>query len=337
MGLNNNLMKAIVNQARSNPKRVVFADADHFKILKAVEIIKEEGIAIPVLLGNKERIREITEQNHLDIEGIEIIDPRDPAEHDRVLRYGELMFKKLQRRGFSFYEAAKAMWESNYFGSMMVETGEADALITGLTRKHKESVLPPMMILGTEENSKVAGLHIFLTRGGPVFMSDIAMNINPTAEELVEITALTARTVRMFNIEPHIALLSYSNFGSLKGDEPTKIKRALSLLKEQYPELIVDGEVQADIAFEQQELENHFPFSPLVKEKVNTLIFPNLSSGNIAYKLMQVLGTSDSIGPLLQGMKKSVQVLQLGCSVRDIVNIVAFAGCDAEIKSGNKN
>lgn len=333
LGLDEQLIKVIINKAKQNPKRVVFAEADNFKILKAAQIVKDEGIAKPVLLGPKEKIKKLIEENQLGLKNVPIIDPRSEEENARREKYGDILFNKRKRKGMNFYEAKKIMRERNYFGSMMVETGEADALISGLTRQYPETIKPALHVIGREAGlNKVAGMYIMLTKRGPVFFADTTINFEPTKDELVEITALTANAVRQFNIQPKIALLSYSNFGSVDNAQTKKIRDAVSILKEKYPGMLVDGEMQANIAFDNELLKENYPFSELVDRGVNTLIFPNLDSANIAYKLIQTLGYADAIGPVLLGMKKSVHILQLGSSVREIVNMVAIAVSDAQAK-----
>ncbi|MCB0430583.1 MAG: NADP-dependent malic enzyme [Flavobacteriales bacterium] len=333
MGLDNKLIAAITTQARQNPKRVVFAEADHYKILKAAKMAKDEGIAKPILLGNEERIRKLMKDNHLDLGDTPIIDPRSEKEEDRRRQYGDLLFHKRQRRGFTDYESRHIMRERNYFGAMMVENGEADALISGLTRNYPDTVRPALQIIGTQKDVKrVAGMYILFTKKGPLFFADTTVNTNPTADELVDIAVLTARAVKQFNVQPRIAMLSYSNFGSSDGSECRKVREATATLKEKFPGLIVDGEVQANFALNPDMLRENFPFTELGKEGANTLIFPNLSAGNIAYKLVLELGASEVIGPVLLGLNKSVHVLQLGSSVREIVNMITLAVVDAQNK-----
>ncbi len=329
LGFDNKLIRIITSKAKQNPQRVVFAEADTYKILKAAQIVKEEGIAKPILLGNKTKIKKLIEENSLDISDIPIIDPRE--ETDSLQVFGELFFQKRKRRGFTLYEANKIMRERNYYGAMMVETGQADALISGLTRKYADTIKPSLRIIGTQDDvKKVAGMYIMITKKGPIFFADTTVNLNPTADDLVEITVLTARTIQQFNVKPRIALLSYSNFGSSEEEGATKVRDAVNKLHEKYPGLIVDGELQANFAFNTQLLKDNFPFSELVNGGANTLIFPNLDSGNIAYKLMQEMGAAEAIGPVLLGMKKPVHILQLGSSVREIVNMITIAVVDAQ-------
>lgn len=336
LGFDNKLLRVITSKAKQNPQRVVFAEADTYKILKAAQIVKDEGIAKPILLGNKNKIKRLIEENSLDISDIPVIDPRE--ETDSLHVFGELYFQKRKRRGFTLYEANKIMRERNYYGAMMVETGQADAMISGLTRKYSDTIKPSLRIIGTQDEvKKVAGMYIMITKKGPIFFADTTVNLNPTTDDLVEITLLTARTIQQFNIKPRIALLSYSNFGSSEEESATKVRDAVSILHEKYPGLIVDGEMQANFAFNTQLLKDNFPFSELVNGGANTLIFPNLESGNIAYKLLQEMGTAEAIGPILLGMKKPVHVLQLGSSVREIVNMITIAVVDAQSRKPTAN
>ena len=334
MGLDNTLMDRLTSRAKTNPKRVVFAEADNYKILKAAQVVYNEGIGIPILLGNKNRIKEICDEFMLNMEGVEIIDPHDSSNDQLRNEFADIFYDLRKRRGLTLFEARKMMRERNYFGSMMVRTGAADALISGLTRKYPATVKPALQVIGIRDGvSRVAGLYIIMTKNGPVFFSDTTVNINPTAEELVDITVLTAEAVSNLNIVPKIALLSYANFGSAEGADAIKMREVARILHERRPDLIVDGELQANFAMNNNMLKEQFPFSCLVDNKVNTLIFPNLAAGNIAYKLMQELAGAEAIGPLLLGMKKPVHILQLGSSVREIVNMVTLAVVDAQNQS----
>ncbi len=333
LGLDNKLIRNLTNKAKQNPKRVVFAEADHYKILKAAQQVADEGIAKPILLGDVEKIKKLIADNNLDLTDIPILDPRAPEEEERRQHFGDIFFKKRQRRGVTVYEARKLMTERNHYGAMMVETGAADALISGLTRKYADPIRPALQIIGVQENvSRVAGMYIMNTKQGPFFFADTTMNVNPSVQELVDITVLTANSVKQFNIIPRIALLSYSNFGSAEGEVPNKVRDAVDILHKNYPGMIVDGDMQANFALNNDLLKEQFPFSDLVDKKVNTLIFPNLASGNIAYKLIQEIGAAEAIGPVLIGLKKPVHVLQLGSSVREIVNMVTIAVVDAQSK-----
>jgi malate dehydrogenase (oxaloacetate-decarboxylating)(NADP+) len=333
LGKNNKLMRSVANKAKSNPKRVVFTEADTYKILKAAQVAKDEGIAKPILLGNKEKILALIEEHGLDMGNIPIIDTWLPEEEERRKEFGDLLWKKRQRRGLTQYDAHKLMRDRNYFGASMVELGLADAMISGLTRKYGAPIKPALDIIGVQDGvSRVAGLYIMVTKRGPYFFADTTMNTDPTAQQLADIAALTASTVKQFNITPKIAMLSYSNFGSADGEVPRKVSEAVKILHANYPGLIVDGDIQANFAVNNELLKEQFPFSTLVDRDVNTFIFPNLAAGNIAYKLMQELGGAEAIGPVLMGLKKPVHVLQLGSSVREIVNMITIAVVDAQEK-----
>lgn len=333
LGKNNKLMRSVANKAKSNPKRVVFTEADTYKILKAAQVAKDEGIAKPILLGNKEKILALIEEHGLDMGNIPIIDTWLPEEEERRNEFGDLLWKKRQRRGLTQYDARKLMRDRNYFGASMVELGLADAMISGLTRKYGAPIKPALDIIGVQDGvSRVAGLYIMVTKRGPYFFADTTMNADPTAQQLADIAALTASTVKQFNITPKMAMLSYSNFGSAEGEVPKKVQQAVKILHDNYPGLIVDGDIQANFAVNNELLKEQFPFSTLVDRDVNTFIFPNLAAGNIAYKLMQELGGAEAIGPVLMGLKKPVHVLQLGSSVREIVNMITIAVVDAQEK-----
>ena len=329
LGLDSKLIKVITTKAKSNPQRVVFAEADTYKILKAAQIVRDEGIAIPILLGNKKKINDLRVEHSIELGDTEIIDTHEENVYHE--EFAELFFKKRNRKGFTMYDSRKIMRERNYYGAMMVETGQADALISGLTRNYRETIRPALWIIGTQENvNRVAGMHIMITKAGPVFLADTTVNIHPTTEELIDITLLTASAVQQFNLQPRVAMLSFSNFGSSAEPEAKKIRNAVRILHKNYPGLAVDGEMQANFAFDKQLLRENFPFSGLTSGRVNTLIFPGLEAGNITYKMMQQFAGVEMIGPVLLGMKKPVHVLQLGSTVREIVNMVTIAVVDAQ-------
>ncbi len=333
LGLDNQLLRVIGNKAKSDPRRLVFAEADNIKILKVAQIIFDEGVAYPILLGEESKIRSMALENHIDIEGLPIIDTRSDEQEQKRKKFGELFFRKRQRRGFNHYEAIKMMKDRNHFGCMMVETGDADAMISGLTKNYPDTIRPALHIIGTEEGvKKIAGMYLLLTKRGPLFMADTTVNFNPTAEELADITLMVAREVRNFNVTPRIAMLSYSNFGSSNSPEARLVADARILVKRKDPSLIVDGEMQASMAFNAEIRRDNYPFNELADQEVNTLIFPNLAAGNIAYNLLKEVGGADAIGPILLGLKKPVHVLQLGSSVRSIYNMALIAVVDAQIK-----
>jgi malate dehydrogenase (oxaloacetate-decarboxylating)(NADP+) len=333
LGLDNQLTKYIINRAKRNPKRVVFADAENLKVLKAVQQSKDEGICVPILLGDAVKIKEIIESNNLEINDVEIIDTRSAETSERLKHYGDLFFEKRKRRGYNQYEAHKQMQVRSYFASMMVETGDADCVISGLTRNYPDAIRPALQIIGREDGvKKVSGMYILLTKKGPVFFSDTTVNFNPTVEDIVEITELTAKAVEQFNLKPRIALLTYSNFGTANGDDAVKMREATAILQKKHPEMIVEGEMQAHLAFDNELIKENYPFSKLAEEGANTLIFPNLSAANIAYNLLKETSDIEYIGPILLGLRKPVHVLQLGSSVREIVNMVAIAVVEAQGK-----
>jgi malate dehydrogenase (oxaloacetate-decarboxylating)(NADP+) len=334
LGLDNQLLRLISNKARRDPKRLVFADAENTKILKAASIVYDDGIAYPILLGNEARIKNIAEANNIDISDLPIIDVRSDEMEAKREFFGSLLFQKRQRKGVNKYESLKLMRTQNYFGSMMVETGEADAMLSGLTRNYADGIKPALQIIGTDEGvKKIAGMYLLITKKGPLFLADTTVNINPNAEELADIALLVAKEVRNFNIEPKVAMLSYSNFGSSDTPEAKMVAEATRIIKQKNPSLIVDGEMQGMLAFNKEILRENYPFSELVDADVNVLIFPNLTAGNIAYNLLKEVGGVDIIGPILLGLKKPVNVLQLGSSVRNIINMATVAVVDAQLKT----
>jgi malate dehydrogenase (oxaloacetate-decarboxylating)(NADP+) len=333
LGLDNQLIRLLGSKARNNPKRLVFAEADNSKILKTAQILYDEGVAFPILLGDAKKIRHIAATNNIDIEGLPIINPHNDEYEEQRRRFSEIFFAKRQRRGFNKYESLKMMRDRNYFGCMMVETGEADAMISGLTKNYPDTIRPALQAIGTEDGvKKIAGMYLLLTKKGPLFLADTTVNFNPTAEELADITLLVAREIQNFNMTPRIAMLSYSNFGTSNSPEARLVAEARRIVKEKDPTLIVDGEMQASVALNNDLIKENYPFSELVDQEVNTLIFPNLAAGNVAYNLLKEVGGADAIGPILLGLKKPVHVLQLGSTVRNIYNMALVAIVDAQIK-----
>jgi len=334
IGIDQKLMSRIIDRAKKNPKRVVFAEATHHKILKAAQVLKDEGIAHPILLGDKKEIHRLMEEHHLDLHDCPIYYPRE--ENEIVHRYAEELYKKRQRKGLTYQDCLRLMRERNYYGAMMVEHGDADALVSGLTKDYPKTILPSLQIIGTAEGvNRVAGMYIITNKQGTFFFADTTVNVDPNAQELAEIIELTARGVKFFDMDPRIAVLSYSNFGSSKGEVPEKTREAVRLARAKNPDLIVEGDIQANVALNTQIQHETFPFSALAKKAANTLIFPNLTSGNIAYKLLMEIGGAEAIGPILLGMKKPVHILQLGSSIREIVNMTAIAVVDAQLHEQN--
>jgi malate dehydrogenase (oxaloacetate-decarboxylating)(NADP+) len=333
LGLDNKLLRDITIKAQNNPKKVVFTEGDNIKILKAAQIAFEEGIATPVLLGRKTKILELMEEYSIELPEVEIVDPKGDEENERREQYGQSFFEIRKRKGFTEYEAVQIMRERNYFGSMLVNEGEADAMITGVTSGYRSCIKPALSSVGMQKDVKViSGMYILNTKRGPLFLADTTINLNPSAEEIAEITVNVAKTIRKFQVNPRIALLSYSNFGSSPGEDAVKMGEAVKILHENHPNIIVDGEVQANFALDSEMMNEKFSFSQIANRDVNTLIFPNLSSGNISYKLLQNMVDGDAVGPILIGLKKSIHILQLGASVREIVNMVKIAVIDAKNK-----
>ena len=322
-------------KAKRNPKRVVFAEADQLTVLKAAQFVYDEGIAIPILLGRKETIKILMEELDFD-DSIEIVDPKEKNQ-EKIDEYASIYWKKEERKGLTLLASKKLMRERNYFGAMMVNSGDADALITGYSKSYPNVVKPILKLIGLDEGAtRIATTNLLITERGPLFLSDTSINIDPSASDLAKIAQMTASTVKMFGIEPVIAMTSYSNFGSSKDISATKVRNAVKYLHRSSPDLIVDGELQTDFALNNEMRNDIFPFSKLSSKKVNTLIFPNLDSANITYKLLKELNKADNIGPIMMGLKKPVHILQLDASVDEIINMTAIAVIDAQMKESRK-
>jgi malate dehydrogenase (oxaloacetate-decarboxylating)(NADP+) len=333
LGLDNKLIRNITEKAQRSPKRVVFAEADNIKILKAAQTAYEEGVCKPILLGRASKIEKLIEEYAFEFPDVEIIDPKSDEEQERRDQFGEAFFQKRMRKGMTEFESIQLMRERNHFGAMMVEMGDADAMISGITRNYRDLVRPAIQTVGLQKGmTRVAGMYILQTKRGPLFLADTTINLNPSAEDIAEITSNVAKTIRKFKVTPRVALLSYSNFGSSPGEDAEKMSKAVEIIHENDPNLIVDGEVQANFALNNGLMNEKFSFSTLANKKVNTLIFPNLSSGNISYKLLQEMTEGDAIGPVLVGLRKSIHILQMGSSVREIINMVKVAVVDAQNK-----
>ena len=332
LGFDNQLVVSIRQKARENPKRILFAEADNFKILKAAQFVYRENIAKPILLGNEEKIMELIRENQLDLENVPIIDIHKSISSEKRKHFATILYEKRKRKGMSFEDAFENMYKPDYLGTMMVETGEADAFISGFTRKYADTIRPALEVIGVKQDfNHIAGMYVILSKRGTLFLADTTVNMNPSSQTLADTTILTAAEVKRFNVEPKIALLSYSNFGEQKGlGSPGIVKEAVRILHENQPDLKVDGEMQANYALNGKLRIKRYPFNKLGDEDANTLIFPNLSSGNITYKVLQSLGTAESIGPILMGMKKPVHILQRDSTVREIINMVAIAVVDAQ-------
>lgn len=333
LGLDNKLLRNITTKAQSNPKSVVFAEGDNVKILKAAQQAYEEGVTQPILLGKKKRIQELIKEYAIEIPDLIIIDPKSEEEEKRRSEFGKTLFERRKRKGLTEFEAIQLMRERNYFGAMLVDQGIADAMITGLTRSYRSVLKPALQVIGLEKDVNVAsGMYILNTKRGPIFLADTTVNVNPNAEQIAEITFNIAKVIQNFKVIPKIALLGYSNFGSSPGEDSVKMSKAVSMLHEKHPTLLVDGEMQANFALNSELMNEKFPFSHLANQEVNTLVFPNLTSGNITYKTLQQMMDVDAIGPILVGLRKPLHILQLGSSVREIINMVKIAVIDAQTK-----
>jgi malate dehydrogenase (oxaloacetate-decarboxylating)(NADP+) len=331
LGLDNQVMKFILKRAKSKPKRILFADAENLKVLKAVREVLDEGIAKPILLGSRAKIQAICDENHLDLGDTEIMDFKHADNANLVAEFAELFYEKRKRRGVTRWEANKQVRKSNYFAAMMLETNRADGVISGLTKNYPESIRPALQIIGKQKGvKKVSGMYLLLSNKGPLFFSDTTVNFEPSVEDIVEITELTAKAVKRFNIIPRIALLSYSNFGSADGADAIKMRQATQILQEKHPDWIIEGEMQAHLAFDKELRQQNYPFAALGNDTANTLIFPNLSAANIAYNLLKEAADIEYVGPILLGLGKPTHILQLGASVREIVNMVAIAVVEAQ-------
>jgi len=333
-GRSKSIMRTLINKAKTCPKRIVFPEGDEDKILRAAQILLDENIAKPILLGNKEEIESRIQFLNLDLTGAEIIDPENSPKRKE---YIDSLFTLRQRKGVTLAEAKRLIKKNrNYYGAMMVESGDADTLLSGISHHYPETLRPALEIIGKQDQlSKVHGLYMMVTKKEAVFFADTTVTIEPTAEELAETAILTAHKAEQFDITPKVAMLSFSNFGSAEHPLTIKVKRATALVKKWAPNLTVDGEVQANVALDPELIEKQYPFSKL-KGDANVFIFPDLQSGNIAYKLLHKLGGAEQIGPILMGMKKPVHVLQRGDDVTDIVNMAAVAVVDAQEYASNK-
>lgn len=332
MGGDNKIIRLLLNRAKLNPKRIVYTEADHLDVLKAAQIVYEEGIGIPVLLGRRDIIKDFMEQLEFDAD-LEIIDPKSDSKPEKFDVYAQKFWEKRRRTGITLYDAEKLMTERNYFAGMMVSEGDVDAMISGYSRSYPLVVKPVFETIGKFDGvNKVATTNLMLTKRGPLFFSDTSINIDPTSKELAQIARMTNHTMKMFGLEPVIAMISYANFGSSKDPRATKVREAVDLIHKSNPDMVLDGELQADFALNAELLQKKFPFSKLAGKKVNALIFPNLDSANSNYKLLKELNGAESIGPIMLGMRKPVHILQMKASVNEIVNMSAVAVVDAQQK-----
>jgi len=332
LGSDNKIVRLMHDRAKRQPKRVVFAEADQLTVLRAAQIVYDEGIAHPILLGRKEEIKRLMNEIEFDAD-VPIIDPKSDEEESKKNHYAEIYWKQRKRRGVTLYSAQKLMRERNYYAAMMVNTNDADALISGFSRAYPTVVKPMLELIGLDDGAtRIATTNLLMTKRGPLFLSDTSINIDPSAQDLIKIAHMTAITVRMFGMEPVMAMISFSNFGSSDSEKASKVREAVSYLHKHYPDLAIDGELQTDFALNNEMLKDIFPFSKLVGKKVNTLIFPNLDAANITYKLLKELNKADNIGPIMMGLKKPAHILQLDASVDEIVNMTAIAVIDAQKK-----
>ncbi|MDP5060574.1 MAG: NADP-dependent malic enzyme [Maribacter sp.] len=335
-GNDNKVVRLLHSRARSNAKRIVFAEADHLDVLKAAQIVHEEGIAIPILLGRKDIILELKKELEFDADLV-IIDPISEEFDERHIRYATKYWESRKRSGVTFYSSKIKMRERNYFGAMMVLEGDADGMISGYSRAYPTVVKPILEVIGRAAGvKKVATVNIMITDRGPLFLADTSINIEPNAEELADIAQMTANVASNFGFNPVLAMLSYANFGSSTHPNARKVREAVRILHETKPDLVVDGEIQTDFALNKELHQSKFPFSKLAGKTVNTLIFPNLESANITYKLLKELNKADSIGPIMVGLRKAVHIMQLGASVDEIVNMAAVAVIDAQEREKRK-
>jgi malate dehydrogenase (oxaloacetate-decarboxylating)(NADP+) len=336
LGTGSKLMRMIMSKAKTDPKTIVFAEADYLDVLKAAQIVHDEGIGKPILLGDKKIIKELMKEINFDAD-LPIIDPKSEDETERRNKYAYDYWKKRQRNGITLLASKKLMHERNYFAAMMVNEKEADALVTGYTRSYPSVVKPMIELIGKQRGvNRISATNIMLTKRGPIFFSDTAININPTAEELANITYMTSVAIKMFGFDPQIAMLSFSNFGSSESLLAEKVSKAVQIMHKKHPSINVDGEIQADFALNSKMLKEKFPFSKLNGKKVNGLVFPNLESANIAYKLMKEFNEADSVGPIIMGLKEPVHIIPLGASVDEMVHIACIAIVQAQEKSKNK-
>ena len=333
LGNTQKMVRLLHDRAKASPKRLVFAEADQMDVLKAAQIVYEEGIAHPILLGDKKIIDDLRKLIEFDA-SIEIIDPKEQNQEEIRKKYAKLFWNAQNRKGYTLYDAERLMRERNYFASMMITNGDADAMISGYSRNYRSVVKPILETTSKVKGvSRVAATNLMLTKSGPLFLSDTTINVEPSAKELAKIAQMSGQMAKLFGLEPVVAMLSFSNFGSSRFPQAQKVSKAVSILHRSDPDLIVDGPIQADFALNKELLESGFPFSGLRNKKVNVLVFPNLDAANITYKLMKELNEALSIGPILMGLSEPIHILQLGASVGEIVNMSAVAVVDAQTKN----
>ncbi len=330
LGHDNKLMRIMTNKAKAYPKRLVFAEGINIKVLMAAQIVANEGIAYPILVGDKSEIEELIKSYNLDIPGVVIVDPNSKEEKERRKRYSSLYYNKMQRKGVTMEEAREKLRKRNHFAMMMVEAGDADAFLSGVNSKYRDIIDIAKNIIGIRECASVmAGMHVAITKKGSYFLADTIVNRNPNAETLVNTTVMAYEAIKRFNTEPVMVIPSYSNFGEITDGNPAVINQAISILHNKYPEIMIDGEMQFSVALDKDLRQSKFPFSKIADKDVNTIIFPNLSAGHISFNMLEKLGDAELIGPILLGAAKPIHIVQMGCSVRDIVNIATIAVTDA--------
>jgi len=333
LGYDTKILKSIRLKAKQDPKKIVFSEAEDLTILKAAQSVIYEGIAKPILLGRKSKINKMIKDNGLELDKAVILDPSGAEEDQRRKEYARIFYEKRRRKGVGYSSSREKMKHRDYFGVMMVEKGEADAFVAGMTRKYSEAIRPALEIVGAAKENHVAGMYMVLTKRGPVFFADTTMNVNPDAQTLVNTTLLAAHQIRRFGLDPKVAMVSFSNFGASREQSPKTVKKAVEILHKEHPDIIVDGEMQANFALNKELRDKVFPFSVLKGIDVNTLIFPDLNSGNIAYKIMQQIGGADVVGPILLGMNSPVHIIQRESSVREIIDMTAIAVIDAQCRA----
>ena len=332
MGIDHAIMRAMTAKAKANPKRVVFSDANSVNVLQAARMIQDDKVAFPLLVGDVNQINKLASEHKIDVSDFDIIDNTSDSIKEQRTKYAEMFFKKRERSGISMVSAERLMLDKNYFGAAMVAYGDVDAMISGIKSPYSDVIRPALQIVGKRDDINIiAGMYMLRTKKGPYFFADTTVNMEPTSEELVDISLLIKEKVEEFGVKPVMAMLSYSNFGSATGDSSTKVKKAISILHSKHKDVIIDGEMQANFALNKELRIERYPFSKLEDKDVNTLVFPCLSSGNIAYKIMQEIGSSEAIGPIVMGLKKPVHVLQLSSSVREIVDMTTIAVVDAQL------
>lgn len=325
------LLRMLQNRAKQDPKTIVISNAEEYNILKAAQIIEDEGIGKPILLGNQEKVKEVMAEFGIQLDA-PIIDPNSKEAEGYINKYADSLWKKRQRKGMTLYNAKRFLTHRDYFGAMMVEAGDADAFLTGIARNYASSFKPALEIIGAEPSvKKVAGLMLVLTKKGPLFFADTTINPNPTAEELAEIAKMTDYVVRGIGIRPRIAMLSFENF-SARTEVSKKVSKAVSILHKEYPDMVVDGEIQPDFALNEELISKNFPFSVLNGKRANVMIFPDLASGNLSYKILRGIEDSRVVGPILMGMNKPVHILQMRSTIGEIVNLATIAVLDAQMR-----